>query len=72
MAQSEFNKPGPLNYRNSPAAKLLFSPSQMLNSRIMRSKLPISIKNLKSNLVPENVYEDMTKKNTMISMQGEL
>ena len=50
-----------LNYRNSPVANLLFSPSQMLNSRIMRSKLPISFKNLIPNLVPKNVYEEMTK-----------
>ena len=33
----------------------------MLNSRIMGSKLPISFKNLKPNLVPKNVYEEMTK-----------
>ena len=63
-----------LNYRNSPVANLLSSPSQMLNSRIMRSKLPIFFKNLKPNLVSQNIYEEIIKiyrlkKTIMMSMQ---
>lgn len=43
-----------LNYRNSPVAKLPFTPSQLLNSRNMRSKIPVGFQHLK----PKTVHED--------------
>ena len=48
-----------LNYRNSIISTLGYSPAQLLQSRILRSKLPINLSNLKPKLMPESVLTKM-------------
>jgi hypothetical protein len=48
-----------LNYRNAPVAGLGYSPSQLLNSRNLRSKLPVDIDKLKPEIIPESVLKEM-------------
>jgi hypothetical protein len=50
-----------LNYRNSPVANLPFTPSQLLNSRNMRSKIPIDFQHLKPKIVPDDAYTLMQR-----------
>lgn len=48
-----------LNYRNAPVAGLKFSPSQLLNSRHIRTKLPNVGSELEPKLVPKEVQLSM-------------
>jgi len=48
-----------LNYRNTPVSTLNVSPSQLLNSRKMRSKLPEKLSNLKPKLINRNIQYQM-------------
>lgn len=48
-----------LAYRYSPVSKLEFSPSQLLNSRHIKSKIPLRGDFLKPNAMPHSVYENM-------------
>lgn len=48
-----------LNYRNTSVAGLEFSPSQLLNSRLLRTKLPIDKNELEPKLVPKAININM-------------
>jgi hypothetical protein len=48
-----------MNYRNAPVAGLQHSPSQLLNSRVMRTKLPINGQVLKPKLVSKDIQDEM-------------
>lgn len=48
-----------LNYRNSPISNLEVSPAQLLNSRHLRSKIPMREELLKPKLVEDSIYEKM-------------
>lgn len=51
-----------LDYRNSPIISLGYSPSQLLNNRRLRSKLPISNTLLEMKKINQNeVYEKLLK-----------
>ena len=50
-----------LNYYNSPVAGLKYSPSELLNSRRLRSKLPVITQEFKPRLVPTTVHEEMAR-----------
>lgn len=51
-----------LNYRNSPVSNLEFSPSQLLNSRHVRSKIPLREEMLRPHVVPDTIHENMLQK----------
>lgn len=48
-----------LNYRNAPVAGLMYSPSQLLQSRTLGSKFPNSLEHLGPKIVSRNVHEEM-------------
>lgn len=48
-----------MNYRNAPVAGLPFSPTQLLNSRHIRTKLPMDKCELKPKLIPEEAHMQM-------------
>lgn len=58
-----------LNYRNSPVANLDVSPSELLNSRLMRSRIPMREDLLKPRVVPVEVYQKMIENQTQQKFQ---
>uniref|UniRef100_A0A1B6FC63 RNA-directed DNA polymerase n=1 Tax=Cuerna arida TaxID=1464854 RepID=A0A1B6FC63_9HEMI len=48
-----------LNYRNAPVAGLQYSPSQLLNSRHLRTKMPVNDQALIPKVVPESIVTQM-------------
>lgn len=53
-----------LNYHNAPVARLTYSPSQLLNSRHLRTKLPLNEQVLMSRVFPENILTQMKENKT--------
>ncbi|XP_072400464.1 uncharacterized protein [Diabrotica undecimpunctata] len=53
-----------MEYRNTPLTGIGFAPSQLLLNRIVKTKLPISSENLKSNIVDPQVVSEKLKANS--------
>ena len=49
-----------LNYNNTPVGNLKYSPAQLLQGRMMRSKIPVSI-NLLKPIQVKNAKSELTK-----------